>query len=144
GSSSALLQVLDQVARVAPTDVPVLLLGETGTGKDLLAKALHAKSLRKDRPLVTLNCAALPPTLIESELFGHEKGAFTGAVSQRVGRFELADGGTLLLDEIGELAPEVQAKLLQVLQEGTFERIGSSRTLHVDVRLIATTNRDLG
>lgn len=143
GKSAALRLVLDAVSRVASTDATVLLLGETGTGKDLLARAIHAQSPRRDRALVSVNCAALPSTLIESELFGHEKGAFTGALARQVGRFELADGGTLLLDEIGELAPELQAKLLRVLQEGTFERLGASKTLRVDVRVLAATNRDL-
>ena len=121
----------------------VLLLGETGTGKELFARALHARSRRRGRALVRVNCAALPPTLVESELFGHEKGAFTGAVSMRQGRFELADGGTIFLDEIGDLQPEIQAKLLRVLQEGEFERVGSSRTQRADVRVIAATHRDL-
>jgi transcriptional regulator with GAF, ATPase, and Fis domain len=128
---------------VAATNANVLLFGETGTGKELFARAVHDRSTRKDRPLVRVNCAALPPNLIESELFGHVKGAFTGATSERVGRFQLADQGTLFLDEIGELDPELQAKLLRVLQEGEFERIGSSETMKVDVRVIAATNRDL-
>jgi transcriptional regulator with GAF, ATPase, and Fis domain len=119
------------------------LLGETGTGKELIAKAIHAKSHRRHRTLVKVNCAALPPTLIESELFGHEKGAFTGAASRKIGRFELADHGTLFLDEIGELPLELQAKLLRVLQEGEFERLGSTVTQKVDVRIIAASNRDL-
>jgi DNA-binding NtrC family response regulator len=143
GTSPLLGRVLAQVDQVAPTDVPVLLLGETGTGKDLIARALHGRSPRHERPLVTVNCAALPPTLVESELFGHEKGAFTGALQRHVGRFEVADGGTLFLDEIGELPPEVQVKLLRVVQSGEFERLGSTTTIRVDVRLIAATNRDL-
>ena len=121
----------------------VLLLGPTGTGKELFARALHERSRRHGRPLVRVNCAALPPTLVESELFGHEKGAFTGAVAMRQGRFELADGGTIFLDEIGDLTPEVQVKFLRVLQEGEFERVGSSRTKTVDVRVIAATHRNL-
>jgi len=120
-----------------------LILGETGTGKELVARAIHASSARKERPLVKVNCSALPAELMESELFGHEKGAFTGAVGKRIGRFELADGGTIFLDEIGDLALSLQAKLLRVLQEGEFERVGSSKTMHVNVRVIAATNRDL-
>jgi formate hydrogenlyase transcriptional activator len=128
---------------VAPTNSSVLLQGPTGTGKELFARAVHERSRRHARPLVRVNCAALPPTLVESELFGHEKGAFTGAVAQRQGRFELADGGTIFLDEIGDLTPEVQVKFLRILQEGEFERVGSSRTKKVDVRVIAATHRDL-
>jgi formate hydrogenlyase transcriptional activator len=128
---------------VAGTSASVLLLGETGTGKELLARAIHDRSPRKERPLVKVNLAALPSSLIESELFGHVKGAFTGAVSDKVGRFQLADGGTLFLDEIGELDPDLQTKLLRVLQEGEFERIGSAETLRVDVRVVAATNRNL-
>ncbi len=143
GESAALRNVLFQAEQVAPTDSTVLLLGETGTGKELIANAIHARSGRRARTLVRVNCAALPPTLIESELFGHEKGAFTGAVSRKVGRFELADRGTLFLDEIGELPFDLQAKLLRVLQEGEFERVGSSVPQKVDVRLIAASNRDL-
>ena len=143
GESLALQNVLFQVEQVAPADSTVLLLGETGTGKELIAKAIHARSRRRERTLVTVNCAALPPTLIESELFGHEKGAFTGAVARKLGRFELADGGTLFLDEIGELPFELQAKLLRVLQEGEFERVGSAVTHKADVRLIAASNRNL-
>ena len=143
GRSPALVRAAGQVRRVAATDAPVLVLGETGTGKDLVARAVHDRSPRRGRPLVTVNCAALPPTLIESELFGYEKGAFTGAIARTPGRFEVADGGTLLLDEIGELPLEVQAKLLRVLQTGEFERLGSSKALRADVRLVAATNRDL-
>jgi transcriptional regulator with GAF, ATPase, and Fis domain len=128
---------------VAPTDVAVLLLGETGTGKELLARALHERSPRSARPFLRVNCAAIPASLIESELFGHEKGAFTGAMAARAGRFEAAHGGSIFLDEIGELGVDVQAKLLRVLQDGTFERVGSSRTLRSDTRVIAATNRDL-
>ncbi len=143
GRSPVLARLLEQVRRVALTDTPVLVLGETGTGKDLVARAVHDASPRRSRVLVTVNCAALPATLIESELFGYEKGAYTGALARTPGRFEVADGGTLLLDEIGELPPELQAKLLRVLQTGEFERLGSSKTLRTDVRLIAATNRDL-
>jgi transcriptional regulator with GAF, ATPase, and Fis domain len=143
GQSRAIRLVLARVSQVAPTDAAVLLLGETGTGKELLARALHQRSARSGRAFVRVNCAAIPPTLIESELFGHEKGAFTGAFASRAGRFEAADGGTLFLDEIGELGAELQAKLLRVLQDGSFERVGSTRTLRSDVRVIAATNRDL-
>jgi formate hydrogenlyase transcriptional activator len=143
GRSPALMQVLRQVERVAVTDTTVLILGETGTGKELIARAIHNHSMRKDRPLVKVNCAALPSTLIESELFGHEKGAFTGAFTRKVGRFELADAGTIFLDEIGDLPLELQPKLLRVLQEHTFERLGSSRTLRTNVRVVAATHRDL-
>ena len=143
GESAPLRLALTRLAQVAPTNSSVLLLGPTGTGKELFARAVHERSRRHARPLVRVNCAALPPTLVESELFGHEKGAFTGAVALRQGRFELADGGTIFLDEIGDLAPEVQVKFLRVLQEGEFERVGSSRTKRVDVRVIAATHRDL-
>ncbi len=143
GSSAAMQTVFDSVDQVAPTDATVLLTGETGTGKELIARALHQRSPRKDKLLVKVNCAALPGDLIESELFGHEKGAFTGALAQRKGRFELADGGTLFLDEVAELSAGAQAKLLRVLQEQEFERVGGTRTLVVDVRVIAATNRDL-
>jgi formate hydrogenlyase transcriptional activator len=143
GESTALRESLARVLEVAPTDATVLLTGDTGTGKELFARALHERSTRKQRTLVSVNCAALPPTLIESELFGHERGAFTGAVNPRFGRFETADKGTLFLDEIGDLPLELQAKLLRVLQEGEFERLGSSQTRKIDVRLIAATNRDL-
>ena len=143
GHSPSVMLLLEQVALVAPTDSTVLILGETGTGKELIARALHDRSARREGPLIKVNCAALPRELIESELFGHEKGAFTGATQQRRGRFELADGGTLFLDEIGELSLEAQAKLLRVLQEREFERVGGTRTLHTNVRLIAATNRQL-
>jgi transcriptional regulator with GAF, ATPase, and Fis domain len=143
GTSAALSKVLHQIEQVAAADSPVLVLGETGTGKDLVARAIHDRSRRKNRPLVPVNCAALPDALIESELFGYEKGAFTGAVARTLGRFEMADGGCILLDEIGELPLGVQAKLLRVLEGGTFERLGSSKTIRVDVRVLAATNRDL-
>ncbi|HQZ15867.1 MAG TPA: sigma 54-interacting transcriptional regulator, partial [Vicinamibacteria bacterium] len=143
GRTPALSVLLEQVRRVAGTDAPVLVLGETGTGKGLIARAIHDRSPRSARPLITVNCAALPPTLIDSEMFGYEKGAFTGAIARTPGRFEVADRGTLLLDEIGELPLDLQAKLLRVLQTGEFERLGSSKTLRVDVRVIAATNRDL-
>jgi DNA-binding NtrC family response regulator len=143
GESPALLGLLEQVGQVAATDSTVLIQGETGTGKELIARAIHGRSQRRDRPLIKLNCAALPRDLVESELFGHEKGAFTGATQQRAGRFELADGGTLFLDEVGELPMETQPKLLRVLQEQEFERVGGSKTLRTDIRLIAATNRDL-
>ncbi len=143
GDSAVLRHVLHQVEVVAPTDATVLLLGETGTGKELIAGAIHEASGRRGRPFVKVNCAAIPSGLLESELFGHERGAFTGAVAQRIGRFELADGGTLFLDEVGEIPVELQSKLLRVLQEHAFERLGGTRTIDVDVRLIAATNRDL-
>ena len=142
--SSHMQRVLRNVERVATTDSTVLITGETGVGKELIARTIHANSKRKEKSLVKVNCAALPSELIESELFGHEKGAFTSAISQRLGRFELANKGTLFLDEIGELSPQAQAKLLRVLQEGEFERVGGNKTLKVDVRLITATNRDLG
>jgi formate hydrogenlyase transcriptional activator len=141
--SRAMKQILTQVEQVADTDATVLLSGETGTGKELLARNIHNLSNRKERPLVTINCAALPPTLIESELFGREKGAYTGALTRMAGRFEVADRSTLFLDEIGELSLDLQGKLLRVLEEGRFERLGSTKSLHVDVRIIAATNRDL-
>ena len=143
GESAALRVALTRLGLVAQTNSSVLLIGETGTGKELFARALHERSRRRARPLVRVNCAALPPTLVESELFGHDKGAFTGAVGMRQGRFELADGGTIFLDEIGDLTPDIQVKFLRVLQEGEFERVGSSRTKKVDVRVIAATHHDL-
>lgn len=143
GRSPALLAVLDKVSRVAPTDATVLITGETGTGKELIARAIHSHSRRAAKPLIKLNCAALPAGLVESELFGHEKGAFTGALARRIGRFELADGGSLFLDEVGDLPLETQAKLLRVLQEREIERVGGGAALPVDVRIIAATNRDL-
>jgi len=143
GASPSLRAVLTSVAQVAPTDSTVLITGETGTGKELVARAIHKRSPRAARAFVSVNCAAIPPTLIASELFGHEKGAFTGALQRRAGRFELADGGTIFLDEIGDLPPDTQLALLRVLQEREFERVGSSRPIKVDVRVIAATNRDL-
>src|SRR5438128_290988 len=143
GNSPALEEVLEQVERVAPTDSTVLIQGETGTGKELIAHAIHNISSRCGRPFVRLNCAAIPLDLLESELFGHEKGAFTGAIAQKIGRFELADKGTLFLDEVGDIPPALQPKLLRVLQEQEFERLGSTRTHQVDVRLVAATNRNL-
>jgi len=144
GESAALESVLEQVQRVAPTDATVLVQGETGTGKELIAGAIHNLSSRCGRAFVKLNCAAIPLDLLESELFGHEKGAFTGAIAQKIGRFELADKGTLFLDEVGDIPAALQPKLLRVLQEQEFERLGSTHTHHVDVRLLAATNRDLG
>jgi len=143
GRSQPLLAVLHRVAQVAPTEATALILGETGTGKELIARAIHHRSARKQRPLIKVNCAAIPPTLVESEFFGHEKGAFTGALTRKVGRFELAHGGTIFLDEIGELTLDLQVKLLRVLQEGEFERLGATTTTRVDVRVIAATNRNL-
>lgn len=143
GQSPALTSVLKDVARVAATDSTVLITGETGTGKELIARAIHSSSKRKDKPLIKINCAALPAGLVESELFGHEKGAFSGAIARRIGRFELAEGGTIFLDEIGELPADAQAKLLRVLQEREFERVGGGTSIKVDVRVIAATNRDL-
>jgi transcriptional regulator with GAF, ATPase, and Fis domain len=143
GNSPALEAVLEQVERVAPTDSTVIIQGETGTGKELIAHAIHNLSSRCGRSFIRLNCAAIPLDLLESELFGHEKGAFTGAIAQKIGRFELADKGTLFLDEVGDIPPALQPKLLRVLQEQEFERLGSTRTHQVDVRLVAATNRDL-
>ena len=143
GASRGLLKVLENVQRVASTDATVLILGESGTGKELIARALHSASKRADKPFIKINCAALPAGLVESELFGHERGAFSGALQRRLGRFELAHGGTIFLDEIGEVPPDVQVKLLRVLQEREFERVGGSQTIAADVRVIAATNRDL-
>ena len=143
GNCEPVRKMLSAAEQVAETDSTVLILGETGTGKELLARAIHKLSLHKDRQMVTLNCAAIPETLLESELFGREKGAFTGAMTRQIGRFEIADGSTIFLDEIGEMPLEVQAKLLRVLQEGQFERLGNPRTISVNVRVIASTNRDL-
>jgi formate hydrogenlyase transcriptional activator len=143
GSSSALKQVLDEVMTVAPTDSTVLIEGETGTGKELIARAIHNLSPRRGRNFVKFNCAAVPLGLLESELFGHERGAFTGAIARKIGRFELADKGTLFLDEIGDIPLELQAKLLRILQEQEFEKLGSNHTQRVNVRLVAATNRDL-
>src|SRR5262249_27992230 len=143
GESIALRRVLKEVETVAPTDSTVLIHGETGTGKELIARALHQLSPSRERTFVKLNCAAIPSGLLESELFGHEKGAFTGAIAQKVGRFELAHQGTLFLDEVGDIPPELQPKLLRVLQEQEFERLGSTKTIRVHVRLVAATNRDL-
>ena len=143
GQSSTLAAVLENTRLVAPTDTSVLITGETGTGKELIARAIHSASTRREKPLIKVNCAALPTGLVESELFGHEKGAFTGAINRRIGRFELAAGGTIFLDEIGEIPLDVQAKLLRILQEREFERLGGAHTIKADVRIIAATNRDL-
>lgn len=143
GQGPALSQILTQIEHVAPTDSSVLIQGESGTGKELIARSIHSASKRRARPLVKVNCGAIAPSLVESELFGHEKGAFTGAMQQRIGRFELADGGTLFLDEVGELPLDIQVKLLRILQEGEFERLGSNTTQSVDVRIIAATNRPM-
>jgi len=144
GSSEALRKVLEQVSRVAPTDSTVLIQGETGTGKELIARAIHNRSKRANRAFIRVNCAAIPPSLIASELFGHEKGSFTGALQRRLGRFESADGGTIFLDEVGEVPQETQVALLRILQEREFERVGGNQTVRVDVRVVAATNRDLG
>src|SRR5450755_155029 len=143
GQSAALKRVLEEARIVAPSDSSVLILGETGTGKEVIARAVHRMSPRKDLSFIKMNCAAIPTGLLESELFGHEKGAFTGAVNQKIGRLELADKGTLLLDEVADLALELQPKLLRVLQDGEFERLGSTHTIRVNIRLIAATNRNL-
>src|SRR6185503_13651328 len=143
GSDAGLKSVMERIDQVAPTDAPVLILGETGSGKEVLARAIHSRSKRADGPVVRVNCGALPPGLIDSELFGHERGSFTGAMNVRKGWFERADGGTLFLDEIGELPLDAQVRLLRVLQDGVFERVGGSRALKVDVRVIAATHRDL-
>ena len=143
GRSPALLAVLSKVDRVARTDATVLITGESGTGKELVARAIHSRSRRSEKPLIKVNCAALPTGLVESELFGHEKGAFSGALARRLGRFELANGGTIFLDEVGEMPPDAQVKLLRVIQEHEFERIGGNETIRTDVRVIAATNRDL-
>ena len=143
GQSSALTSALSKVEKVAPTDSTVLIQGETGTGKELIARAIHSRSSRSDKPLIKVNCAAIPSGLVESELFGHERGAFTGAIAKRIGRFELANGGTIFLDEIGELPADAQAKLLRILQEREFERVGGTALIKADVRVIVATNRDL-
>ena len=143
GRSAAMRRVLEAVETVAPTDATVLILGETGTGKELVARAIHQTSLRAGHPFITLNCAAIPTGLLESELFGYEKGAFTGALGQKIGRFELANGGTLFLDEVGDIPLDLQPKLLRALQEKAFERLGGTRTIPIDVRLVAATNRNL-
>ena len=143
GRSAAMRRVLGDIATVAPTSATVLILGETGTGKELIARAIHRMSVRSDRPFVTLNCAAIPTGLLESELFGYERGAFTGALSQKIGRFEMANHGTLFLDEVGDIPLDLQPKLLRALQEREFERLGSTKTIPIDVRLVAATNRNL-
>ncbi|MCA9506646.1 MAG: sigma 54-interacting transcriptional regulator, partial [Myxococcales bacterium] len=143
GDSEPLKRVLEDVQKVAGTDATVLILGETGTGKELIARSIHSSSRRADKPFVKVNCPAIPSNLIESEFFGHEQGAFTGATRKREGRFAIADGGTIFLDEIGELPLDLQSKLLRVLQEGEFEPVGSSKTVKVNVRIISATNRDL-
>jgi transcriptional regulator with GAF, ATPase, and Fis domain len=143
GTSAALKRVLSHISKVAPSDSTVLITGETGTGKELVARAIHRRSARASRAFVSVNCAAIPRELIASELFGHEKGAFTGATQRRIGRFELADGGTIFLDEVGELSPDTQVALLRVLQEREFERLGGNQPIHVDLRVVTATNRNL-
>ena len=143
GSSAPLKRVMAQVELVAPTDATVLMLGETGTGKELVARAIHRLSPRKNLPFISLNCAAIPTGLLESELFGYERGAFTGALGQKIGRFEMANRGTLFLDEVGDIPLDLQPKLLRALQEKSFERLGGTRTIPIDVRLVAATNRNL-
>src|SRR5262249_49009887 len=143
GRSAAIRALQREIKVVAPTNSTTLILGETGTGKELIARSIHNLSPRRDRPFIKFNCAAIPAGLVESELFGHERGAFTGALSRRIGRFEMADSGTLLLDEVGEIPSELQPKLLRVLQEQEFERIGSTQTTRVNVRIVAATSRDL-
>jgi len=143
GSSKAMRNIQAQISRVAPTDSTVLIQGETGTGKELIARAIHNRSKRAHRAFIRVSCAAIPSSLIASELFGHEKGAFTGALQRRLGRFESADGGTIFLDEVGELPQETQISLLRVLQEREFERVGGNRSIHVDVRVLSATNRNL-
>ena len=143
GSSPALRSVLSQVGKVAPSDSTVLILGETGTGKELIARAIHKRSTRAKRAFIAVNCAAIPPSLIASELFGHEKGAFTGATQRRLGRFEAANGGTIFLDEVGDVPPEIQVALLRVLQEREIERVGSDKPIPVELRVVAATHRDL-
>ena len=143
GRSAAMNRILGQVELVAPTDATVLILGETGTGKELVARAVHRMSPRRERPFVTLNCAAIPTGLLESELFGYERGAFTGALSQKIGRFEMANRGTLFLDEVGDIPLDLQPKFLRALQEKAFERLGGTKTIPIDVRLVAATNRNL-
>ena len=143
GRSQVMKDVFNKIEKVGPSDVTVLIQGESGSGKELVAKEIHKRSLRRDKPMIIMNCAALPETLIESELFGHEKGAFTGAAEKRLGKFELADKGTIFLDEIGDMSPNTQSKVLRVLQEQSFERLGGTETLHVDVRVISATHKDL-
>ncbi|MBT8350934.1 MAG: sigma-54-dependent Fis family transcriptional regulator, partial [Deltaproteobacteria bacterium] len=142
GESDTLKKVIFDAVKVANSKASTLILGESGTGKELLARLIHRSGLRKDQPMVVLNCAALPETLLEDELFGHEKGAYTGAVGRKIGKFELADGGTIFLDEIGEMSPGMQAKLLRILQEGVFYRVGGNKSIPVDVRVISATNKN--